>query len=338
MALLKKLTVTGTPADGTTVTNSNTNTTPQISSPSTMKFQSAKAMGAAFGIEMVQSTSYTSFFYLDLDSGVSDVFVGLHPFRFEAAPSATNTMLRFYPTGNSGHTTNLGGFLLTTTRRLQFLENGTGGLNITSDSGTPMTAATDYIAVYKLNLAANTMEAKVFPRGSSTALFTISGNLAADMAAATGIQYLRFGIATASTGLDLSTNSEFAVGDTDYLSRYDIANVAPTCTLGAAQTTNVEPGQLITLTAATTDSDGTSSITSITQTAGSPTVTLAGSGNTRTFIAPATLAGTTPAFRATATDDDGATTTADVSVTILPASWRFSNGTSMVPAIAFAKR
>ena len=227
MALLKKLTVTGTPTDGTTVTNANTNTTPTISSPSTMKFQSAKAMGAAYGIQLVQNTTYTTFFYFDLSSDVTGTFVILCPLRFEAAPTATDTLLRFYPTGNSGHTTNLGGFLLTTTRRLQFLENGTGGLNVTSDSGTPMVAATDYILAGKLNLAANTMEAKVFPRGSSTALFTISGNLAADMAAATGIQYLRFGIATASTALDLSTNDEFAVGDTDYLSRYDLV-VPPT--------------------------------------------------------------------------------------------------------------
>lgn len=222
MATLKTLTVTGSPADGATVTNTNTNTTPSIGSGATFQFQSSVAMTKSYGLKMVQTSTGQVFFYMDLASAVTTVIAGIVPFRFEAAPSVGATILRFYP--DTAHATNLGNFILNTNRRLQFLEAGTGSpLNVTSGSGVPLAAATDYILMWKLNLTTNAMEASAYARGSSSPLFTISGTLGADMAAASGIQSLRWGIGTASTTLTLSTNDGFAIADTDYPDRYDLS-------------------------------------------------------------------------------------------------------------------
>lgn len=103
------------------------------------------------------------------------------------------------------------------------------------------------------------------------------------------------------------------------------ANVAPTSIVDADVLANVEPGQTVTLTITDSDVDGTIVTRNLTQVAG-PTVTLSGSGgsgSTRTFTAPYTLAGTTVQFQYQVVDDDGATSVADaVSIDILPATER----------------
>lgn len=85
-----------------------------------------------------------------------------------------------------------------------------------------------------------------------------------------------------------------------------VANTAPAA--GADQT-GIEPYTTVTLTA--TDAESTPAWT---QTAGTPTVTLGGSGATRTFVAPATRAGTTLTFRAT----DAGGLNDEMTVTVLP--------------------
>ncbi len=167
---------------------------------------------------------------------------------------------------------------------------------------------------------------------NSLTLFEDSGALTGLATGAAGVTAMRIGpkAATANATPTIKVMS-YAV-DTAATAEPDPvnSNLPPTCTLTATETTDVEPGRTITLTASTTDSDGTSSITSLVQQSGTPTVPLSGSGTTRTFIAPATTAGTTLTFRATATDDDSATTTADVSVTVLPASWFIGGDTPAV--------
>lgn len=100
--------------------------------------------------------------------------------------------------------------------------------------------------------------------------------------------------------------------------RETITNAAPTANAGVDQT--VEPFTTVTLTGSGTDTDGTIASYAWTQTSGT-TVTLAGSGNTRTFTSPASISGDTLVFSLIVTDDDGATSTADtVSVIVLPAT------------------
>jgi hypothetical protein len=109
------------------------------------------------------------------------------------------------------------------------------------------------------------------------------------------------------------------------------SNTPPTANAGADQA-NVEPGTLITLTGTDSDSDGTVTSRSWSQVGGSPTVTLSGTGQNRTFVAPATTAGTTLTFRYSATDNSGATTTDDMTVTVLQASDFIMQSGVWVPA------
>ncbi len=117
---------------------------------------------------------------------------------------------------------------------------------------------------------------------------------------------------------------------TNFIGPFSGTNNPPTVNAGLDQTA-VEPWSTVTLTATTSDSDGTSSITGWSQISGSPTVTLSGSGVSRTFDAPATIAGTTLGFRATATDNESATATDDVSVTLLSVTERAPIGGVEVP-------
>lgn len=103
------------------------------------------------------------------------------------------------------------------------------------------------------------------------------------------------------------------------------SNVAPSSIIDADVLSNVEPGQTVTLTITDSDTDGTIVTRTLTQVAG-PTVTLSGSGgsgSTRTFTAPYTLAGTTLQFQYQVVDDDAASSVADaVSIDILAATER----------------
>lgn len=87
------------------------------------------------------------------------------------------------------------------------------------------------------------------------------------------------------------------------------ANVPPTVDAGTDQTVNT--GAVVTLTATATDSDGSIASSSWTQQSG-PTVSLSGTGLSRTFTP--TVAGVY-VFRFSATDNAGATSTDDVQVT-----------------------
>lgn len=106
-------------------------------------------------------------------------------------------------------------------------------------------------------------------------------------------------------------------------------NALPTVNAGADQA-NVEPGATVTLTATATDTDGTISSYAWDQITGTP-VTLAGTGATRTFTAPHTLAGSTLEFRVTATDNSGGTAQDTMYVMVLAATERAAKGGVEVP-------
>lgn len=105
------------------------------------------------------------------------------------------------------------------------------------------------------------------------------------------------------------------------------SNAAPTCSAGADIT--VEAGQSYTLTGTDNDADGT--ITSRAWTLSSSTVSTTASV---TATAPATLNGTTRTYTYTVTDDDGATASDTVVVTVLPATRRIKLGGVMTPVIS----
>jgi hypothetical protein len=137
------------------------------------------------------------------------------------------------------------------------------------------------------------------------------------------INSFRFGKTTSTAVLPEFRIAEVAADPaaTDWLPDPG-GNVVPISGIAADLSTDVEPGRTVTLTLSSSDADGTVVSSSLTQTAG-PTVTLSGSGATRTLETPYTLTGTTLTFQYTVTDDDGATSTpATVSITVLRATER----------------
>lgn len=108
---------------------------------------------------------------------------------------------------------------------------------------------------------------------------------------------------------------------------YADPNTPPTANAGADQV-NVDAFSTVTLNGSgSSDPDGTIASYAWTQTGGT-SVTLSGTGATRTFTAPATLAGDTLMFSLTVTDNGGATSTADtMTVTVLPhTEWLMTSG------------
>lgn len=217
--ILKQLSATPQ-GNGTTVTMVNSGwSSLSIGGGNSYTFQSAAAMGLSVGYRMVQDTN-PNFAYMDLVSSVA-VFAFRIPFRFSTNPSTNNTLFRLYP--DTGHVTNLGGLILTTTRRIQFQEQGAGGLNVSSPSGSPLIAGTNYIIMGLINLSDDTLDVRVYEAGSATPHTQVSGALAADLASAAGIGSVRYGFGTASTGLSsIDTNDGWAIGSGDWLARYDL--------------------------------------------------------------------------------------------------------------------
>lgn len=99
------------------------------------------------------------------------------------------------------------------------------------------------------------------------------------------------------------------------------SNSAPTVSAGSNATTG--SGRVVTLAGTASDSDGISSGT-WTQTEG-PTVTLTGGSTaTPTFLAPSVAADTALKFKYTVTDSKGATSSAETTITVKPASLGFN--------------
>lgn len=115
-------------------------------------------------------------------------------------------------------------------------------------------------------------------------------------------------VASATALTFTATASDGTLTGTDSVVINVLANRAPTVNAGVDQT-GISPGTTVTLTATASDPEGTTPTISWAQTAGTPTVTLSGSGATRTFTAPSVVGGTTLTFTATA--GDGALTSTD---------------------------
>lgn len=112
---------------------------------------------------------------------------------------------------------------------------------------------------------------------------------------------------------------------------YSASNQLPTCNAGN-DLADIEPWTSQTLVGTDNDPDGTVASRAWRQISGT-TVTLSGTGSTRTYVAPGTLAGATLVFGYQVTDNQGGLSTEDtVTHTILAATERAVIGGVEVPA------
>lgn len=335
--------VSGPIADGTALTISNSNIkAPTVGASSTNAhvFRTAARMGAAdgFSIEQQASAPPSSFWYMDLAAPITGILGLRFPIQYGATPTTSFPFLRFF--SDTAHADNLGSLSLTTANRIQMLEDNSGGgtpYNQTTTSGGAInpTAANPFVGLVKIDLAANTFDFRMYARGSATLLTSLTGTLAADLAAATQIQSIRWGAAAVNAlpGSYLYTSSDFAIGDGDWPDRVDVTNTTPTANAGPDQV-NVEPRTPVTLNGTgSSDADAGDSITyAWTQTAGT-TVTLSSStAASPTFTSPLTLAGDTLTFSLVVTDSHGAASSPDtVNITVLPADAVVWTGSAWSP-------
>ena len=168
---------------------------------------------------------------------------------------------------------------------------------------------------------------------------TQTGNLGARLASASPTNSLTYGsyhrsitsgatgapafTATAGTGGTAATGLAALV----LLREVVVSNVAPTANAGVNQT--VLPGVVFTVDGSgSTDSDGTITTYTWTQTAGD-TLALSGSGASRTATAPYAMTEKVYTYGLVVTDDDGANSTQDTVTVTVPAhpEW-YHNGTT----------
>lgn len=328
--ILKQLSSTAQ-SDGTSVTPANSGLSSiSIGTGNTAEFQSAAAMNESVGYRFTQGASgnqITS--YLDLASPVSIMALRI-PFRISATPSASLTFLRGYT--DLAHASISWSLQVTTTMRINFGEQG--GATTSTGSTTPekLVAGTDYVMQLLVDTSAQTFSFATYERGSTTAINSMSGALTTGMAA----QYaIRLGINTTSGLVSgyIDTNSAFAVGSDDWLTRTDVSNIPPTLSLSADKTT-LHPGEVATITATAADSDGSIASLDWTTTTGM----LVGSGTTRTITAPPLLSDVDATINVVATDNLGATATKFLTLTFKASMVKVYSSGSWVPVVRNIKQ
>lgn len=213
--ILAKLSATPQ-ADSTTITAGNSGfSSVQIGAGNTAVHLAAARMGQPAGYRFTQGGANQNFGYLDLGAAQS-LFAFRIPLRHGSTPAASCALFRAYPAVD--HVTNLWTLSVTTTNRVQVVEGG-GTMNVTSPSGSPLTPGSDYVGLGLFNGSSGAFECRMYPRGQSTALFTLTGTASAPQSVAA----IRFGIGTASSIAQLDTNDALAIGSGDFLDRVDIA-------------------------------------------------------------------------------------------------------------------
>lgn len=186
-------------------------------------------------------------------------------------------------------------------------------LTVTDSAGTilftssqAVTAATWYRVELQVIAGATattgTVNFQYYVGDSTTAEETSSTNTANT----TTVNAYRAQLGKINSGSTLDANFDsfaYAHSTSVPIGPYSAANALPTCSAGNDMV-DVEPWTLQTLVGADNDPDGTIAVRAWRQISGS-TVTLSGTGSTRTYTAPGTLAGTTLVFGYQVTDDQG---------------------------------
>jgi hypothetical protein len=144
---------------------------------------------------------------------------------------------------------------------------------------------------------------------------------------------VRQGIGTSSSGTGTIYFDDFTVAvGPGFLTQSVFVNQPPSASAGSNQS-SIEPWSTVNLIGTDSDGDGTVVTRTWRQVSGTPAVTLSGTGTTRTYTAPATIAGTDLVFGYQVTDDVGALSAeSSTTHTILPVTERAVIGGAEVPA------
>lgn len=172
--------------------------------------------------------------------------------------------------------------------------DGSSGL-IASAQGGAMVSGATYRVEWQINHSTGAYTLELFEGDSGVTHASASGT-DADLTLGNTSQ-IRIGSITSSAWA--ATFDTMAIG-TSKLGPRGGTNQAPTVNAGENQ--NVSSYDVVTLSAVVDDINDDVITTDWAQTAGSPSVTLSGSGVLRTFVAPAIREGTTLTFTATASD------------------------------------
>ena len=312
--------------DGTAISIANSNLSSiSIGSGNSATFLATAAMNEAVGYRFTQGSAGTQLTsYFDLDSAVPILSLRV-PLRISATPSSSLTFLRGYV--DTGHATVSWSVQITTTLRINFIEQSGATTSTGTGLSERLVAGTDYVIEILVDTTAQTFSLTTYERGLPAAINSMSGALTTSMPAQ---QSVRYGINTTSGYINgsLDTNSSFAIGSGGLLARTDISNFAPTLTL-SADTQVIHPGETATITAIAADSDGTISSLTWSTNAG----TLVGSGGIRTITAPALLQDLTVTIGVIATDDKGATVQKFLTLTFKASMSKLYTANGWVPTI-----
>lgn len=248
---------------------------------------------------------------------------------------------RYFPAFPSATSSLMGVFIGAGTTPAQLYIQSDGRVLLQSASGTVYTSSVSLgvNTQYRFEMAVEvgtttsngTINMAVYEGDSTTELFTFTTSTT--NTGTTTLANVQFGrpISSAATYEDYLDDIAANDGTVTFIGPAVVANQAPTADAGGDQT-NLEPYTVVTLTGTDNDSDGTVVTRTWTQVSGSPTVTLSGSGATRTYLAPGTISGTTLTFGYQVTDNDGASSLQDtVNNTILPVTERAVIGGVEVP-------
>lgn len=306
-----------------------------------MAAKATAARTGSFGLEVAAAASTTTYAALRGTAQANKSFAAAFDVQLPSGPHATSSQPLFYLRGGSTGGTGLFPVQLrNSTGRLFITSDAGGGTNLgETTSGLTSTSQWYRIEVYGHTGAGTTdgeIHLRAYNADSDVALSGLSLDILATNAGTATPTEGRFG-RPASIGAAFTArfdNMRLRLGSETPLGQYiaSVPNVPPTAGAGADQLL-VDPGVTVNLTGTDSDSDGTVVTRAWTQVSG-PAVTLTGAATANaSFTAPYTAAGATLVFQYTATDDDGASASDTVTVTVDAWPDQIASGGVWVPYI-----
>lgn len=311
-------------SNGATLTTGNAGTAAVSASGGALTYSTAAAMHGALGMKADRTVS-TGAIYGQWSIATASTQLSVR-FYFNVTAIPTGTQMEIFRLGNASDT-NVFQFHVSTAG--QFYWTDTAGAN--QVNGPTVSPNTWYRVGAVFDAATGDYTFHVYLGDSATPItggtFTGTGYALGGAA----FTFIRAGITSNGDVGDVVYTDDLAYEAASTTEIPAVANQPPTANAGPDQT-NIEPWSTVTLDGSgSADSDGTIASYAWTQTAGTA-VTLSNSAAVQpTFTAPAALRSVLFTFQLQVTDNDGATSTDSVSITVLAATDAIVAGGVLVP-------